>query len=189
MLLYNWICCVIVGLIVEIPVRCFFLCMCLYPLLPLNWLKLFVQFLMDPMVLSVLYVWCQLNRNVIVNFWFGTQFKAMYLPWVLFAFNLIISGGYVLNNMYLFKCYNPTFRFNSNLSCLLQWHPGTCGNPYRSLVLFPYIPTSSGDGWTDFLVYSSVFVSSPFSFVFSFNFIIFIHIIHFSLLIVLLFFL
>lgn len=23
----------------------------------------------------------------------GTQFKAMYLPWVLFAFNLIISGG------------------------------------------------------------------------------------------------
>jgi hypothetical protein len=27
-----------------------------------------------------------------VNFWFGTQFKAMYLPWVLFAFNLIISG-------------------------------------------------------------------------------------------------
>ncbi|KAJ1519550.1 hypothetical protein ONE63_004829 [Megalurothrips usitatus] len=72
MLLFNWLCCVIVGLIGEIP------------------------FLMDPMVLSVLYVWCQLNRNVIVSFWFGTQFKAMYLPWVLFAFNLIISGGGIL---------------------------------------------------------------------------------------------
>lgn len=61
------------------------------------------------MVLSVLYVWCQLNRNVIVNFWFGTQFKAMYLPWVLFAFNLIISGGYVLNKFAdLFLCFNFT---------------------------------------------------------------------------------
>lgn len=30
---------------------------------------------MDPLVLSVLYVWCQLNKDVIVSFWFGTQFK------------------------------------------------------------------------------------------------------------------
>ena len=50
--------------------------------------------LMDPMVMSILYVWCQLNKDTIVNFWFGTQFKAMYLPWVLFGFNLIISGDY-----------------------------------------------------------------------------------------------
>lgn len=48
---------------------------------------------MDPMVLSVLYVWCQLNKEVIVNFWFGTSFKAMYLPWILLLFNLIINGG------------------------------------------------------------------------------------------------
>ncbi|GBP62674.1 Derlin-1 [Eumeta japonica] len=51
------------------------------------------QILMDPMVLSVLYVWCQLNKEVIVSFWFGTRFKAMYLPWVLLGFNMIISGG------------------------------------------------------------------------------------------------
>ncbi|GLH14233.1 hypothetical protein R5R35_003348 [Gryllus longicercus] len=69
MLLFNWICCVIVGLLAEMPI------------------------LMDPMVLSVLYIWCQLNKNVIVSFWFGTRFKAMYLPWVLFGFNLILSGG------------------------------------------------------------------------------------------------
>lgn len=47
------------------------------------------------MVLSVLYVWCQLHKDVIVSFWFGTRFKAMYLPWVLLAFNVIISGGWV----------------------------------------------------------------------------------------------
>ena len=52
-----------------------------------------IMVLMDPLVLSVLYVWCQLNKDTIVNFWFGTQFKAMYLPWVLFAFNLIIANG------------------------------------------------------------------------------------------------
>ena len=49
--------------------------------------------LLDQMVMSVLYVWCQVNKDVIVNFWFGTQFKAMYLPWVLWAFNMVISGG------------------------------------------------------------------------------------------------
>merc|ERR1711944_211379 len=32
----------------------------------------------------------------IVNFWFGSQFKAMYLPWVLFAFNVIIADGGVM---------------------------------------------------------------------------------------------
>ncbi|XP_050521187.1 derlin-1 [Daktulosphaira vitifoliae] len=69
MLLFNWLCCVIIGLLAEIMV------------------------LMDPMVLSVLYVWCQLNKDVIVSFWFGTRFKAMYLPWVLFGFNFVISGG------------------------------------------------------------------------------------------------
>lgn len=52
-----------------------------------------LQLLMEPMILSALYVWCQLNRDVIVSFWFGTRFKAMYLPWVLVAFNWILRGG------------------------------------------------------------------------------------------------
>lgn len=69
MLLFNWICLVIIGFVAELPL------------------------LMDPLVLSVLYIWCQLNKDQIVSFWFGTRFKAMYLPWVLFAFNLIIGSG------------------------------------------------------------------------------------------------
>lgn len=72
LLLFNWTCCVILGLIVELPL------------------------LMDPMVLSVLYIWCQLNKDAIVSFWFGTRFKAMYLPWVLLGFNLVMSGGGIM---------------------------------------------------------------------------------------------
>ncbi|KAG1697396.1 Derlin-1 [Nymphon striatum] len=72
MLLFNWVCIVIIGLIAEI------------------------MLLMDPMILSVLYVWCQTNKDQIVQFWFGTQFKAMYLPWVLLAFNMILSGGGIM---------------------------------------------------------------------------------------------
>lgn len=69
MLIFNWICVTIIALFAEIYV------------------------LLEPMVLSILYIWCQLNRDMIVQFWFGTQFKAMYLPWVLVAFNMIIRGG------------------------------------------------------------------------------------------------
>lgn len=65
-----------------------------------NWLVLTIVgfaanifYIMDPFILSVMYVWCQLNRDTIVSFWFGTQFKAVYLPWVLVGFNLIVKGG------------------------------------------------------------------------------------------------
>lgn len=69
MILFNGIILIIIGL-----------------LLPL-------RLLMDPLILSVLYVWCQINKDTIVQFWFGMQFKAMYLPWVLAIFNMVIQGG------------------------------------------------------------------------------------------------
>lgn len=47
MLLFNWFACVVVALLGDFPI------------------------LMDPMVLSILYIWCQLNKDTIVNFWFG----------------------------------------------------------------------------------------------------------------------
>lgn len=72
MLLFNWVCLIIIGFVADI------------------------MLLMDPMILSVLYVWCQLNKDMIVSFWFGTRFKAMYLPWVLLAFNMIVGGGGLL---------------------------------------------------------------------------------------------
>uniref|UniRef100_H2Z1B2 Derlin n=1 Tax=Ciona savignyi TaxID=51511 RepID=H2Z1B2_CIOSA len=56
-------------------------------------LALNIPIVFELLVLAALYIWCQINRDQIVSFWFGTRFKAAYLPWVLFAFNLIIRGG------------------------------------------------------------------------------------------------
>uniref|UniRef100_UPI00193A1AA1 derlin-1-like n=1 Tax=Styela clava TaxID=7725 RepID=UPI00193A1AA1 len=56
-------------------------------------LALEIRIMFDLLIFSALYVWCQINRDQIVSFWFGTRFKAAYLPWVLFAFNMIIRGG------------------------------------------------------------------------------------------------
>ncbi|CAK9295226.1 unnamed protein product [Gordionus sp. m RMFG-2023] len=85
MLMFNWLSLVIIGLLSR------------------------VMLLLDPMVLSMLYIWCQLNKDVIVSFWFGTQFKAIYLPWVLAAFNMILQGsamseilGILVGHLYFF---------------------------------------------------------------------------------------
>ena len=74
---------------------------------------------MDSLVMTVLYIWCQLNKEVIVNFWFGTSFKAMYLPWVLFAFNFIINGrgmldiiGIIIGHLFFFLTYQYPLEFN-----------------------------------------------------------------------------
>jgi derlin-1 len=58
---------------------------------------------MDAMVLSVMYIWCQLNKEVMMSFWFGMQFKAMYMPWVILLFNWIISGSYVERIIYFLR--------------------------------------------------------------------------------------
>lgn len=47
-----------------------------------------IYFLLEPMVLSVLYVWCQLNRDMIVQFWFGTQFKVNFFILIVMKFLL-----------------------------------------------------------------------------------------------------
>ncbi|CAF0732832.1 unnamed protein product [Didymodactylos carnosus] len=85
---FLWLCHVIVGLILTIPI------------------------LMDGMILSVMYIWCQLNKETIMSFWFGMQFKAMYMPWVILLFNWIISGtfitqfiGIVVGHLYFFLVF------------------------------------------------------------------------------------
>lgn len=51
------------------------------PLTPLCFLHFPFQLLMIPMIMSVLYVWAQLNRDMIVSFWFGTRFKVRCIGW------------------------------------------------------------------------------------------------------------
>jgi len=43
--------------------------------------------------MSVIYVYCMINQDQIVSFWFGTRFKARYLPWALFGMNFLLGGG------------------------------------------------------------------------------------------------
>ncbi|KAH7937292.1 hypothetical protein HPB49_010353 [Dermacentor silvarum] len=76
MLLFNWIC-IVVSFYVGSWLACLLPSLtraiaekvCSKVVSPSR------QLLMDPLVLSVLYVWCQLHENVIVNFGFGTQFR------------------------------------------------------------------------------------------------------------------
>ncbi|KAG8133921.1 hypothetical protein E2320_011666 [Naja naja] len=60
MLLFNWIC-----IVVSFP----------EPAANITGLAMNMQLLMIPLIMSVLYVWAQLNRDMIVSFWFGTRFK------------------------------------------------------------------------------------------------------------------
>ena len=96
MLIFNWLLAVTMALFLQFWHQTVF-----YNLLEPIWFlkymtygyETFPSVLMEPMVMSVIFVWCKINKeDTLVNFWFGTQFKAMYLPWVLFGFNLIISG-------------------------------------------------------------------------------------------------
>lgn len=72
-----------------------YLFMLIFNWFALMWLAVFMNLylLMDPLILSVLYVWCNLNPEVIVSFWFGTKFQAQYLPWVLLGFNFLLGNG------------------------------------------------------------------------------------------------
>jgi len=102
-------------------------------------LALGMRLLMDPMILSVLYLWCMLNKETIVSFWFGTQFKAMYLPWVLFGFNLIINGsgvmeliGILIGHLYFFLVFKYPQDFGgpsllSTPQIFYQWFPNQTG--------------------------------------------------------------
>ncbi|CAI8052819.1 Derlin-1 [Geodia barretti] len=85
MLLFNCLCLVIVGV----------------------FMGLFI--LSSALVFSSLYIWCQINRDVIVQFWFGVKVKAMYFPWVLFLFFFILGAdwvamllGIVVGHLYFF---------------------------------------------------------------------------------------
>lgn len=71
-LTFLWFCNVLVGSILSLPV------------------------LMDAMILSAMYIWCQLNKETMMSFWFGMQFKAMYMPWVILLFNWILSGSFLV---------------------------------------------------------------------------------------------
>eukprot|EP00049_Salpingoeca_infusionum_P005673 m.95206 g.95206 ORF g.95206 m.95206 type:complete len:244 (+) comp13047_c0_seq1:181-912(+) len=66
-----------------------------------------------PLTIGVLYVWSKVNADVTVSFWFGSKFPAMYLPWVLWAFSILMGGngmseltGIFVGHLYYFFKYD-----------------------------------------------------------------------------------
>jgi len=44
-------------------------------------------------IIAVIYVWCNLNKDQIVPFYFGLKVPAQYLPWVLCLFSMVVGGS------------------------------------------------------------------------------------------------
>jgi len=44
-------------------------------------------------IMAAIYIWCNLNKGVVVPFYFGVRVPAQYLPWVLCIFNMIVNGS------------------------------------------------------------------------------------------------
>ncbi|KAL3321166.1 Derlin 1 [Cichlidogyrus casuarinus] len=101
LLAFAWFCLALLGIMFEMP------------------------YFMEAMVIAVLYIWCQHNRETIVQFWFGTSFKAAYLPWVLLAFDFLVNGqfqgplfGILVGHAFYF--FNHQYPSEFGGSCLLK---------------------------------------------------------------------
>lgn len=79
------------------------------------------------------------HLQVIVNFWFGTRFKARYLPWVLLAFNFILSSG---------SAFSVAGILVGHLYCFLKFqYPQELGGPsllQTPSILKRYFPDVTG---------------------------------------------
>lgn len=89
----------------------FMLLVCAGVLLPVGLLWPFAV-LSISLLLAIVYVWANLNKDRMVSFFFGLRFKAMYFPWVLMAFNILMGGypllelvGVVAGHVYYFLQY------------------------------------------------------------------------------------
>uniref|UniRef100_A0A3B5RBA1 Derlin n=1 Tax=Xiphophorus maculatus TaxID=8083 RepID=A0A3B5RBA1_XIPMA len=126
-----------------------------------NWIC--IVLLMIPLIMSVLYVWAQFNSETIVSFWFGTRFKAHYLPWVILVFNFVIGGSFVneltgnlVGHLYFFLMFKYPMdlggrSFLSTPEFLYRFFPNTRGGvsgfgvpPTRRPV--PQEPPAAGGG-------------------------------------------
>jgi len=113
-LAFLWLCNTIIGSVLSIYVR--------KSIFLIIELCLFIwKVLMEAMILSVMYIWCQLNKDIMMSFWFGMQFKAMYMPWVIMLFKWIVSGSYV-EWFICFLVLEVLFRFLVQLCGIVVGH-------------------------------------------------------------------
>jgi hypothetical protein len=62
-----------------------------------------------PLIMTLIYYWSRKNQDVIMSFIFGLRFKAVYFPWVLLTFNLLLGApvlaeilGILVGHIYFF---------------------------------------------------------------------------------------
>jgi len=97
MLLFNVVCLLVLGLFLGFPI------------------------LSSALVFSVVYVWCQINKDVIVTFWFGVQVKVLLKPAAVpcddlhASLVLIAPSGYVLPMGFLLFLLHPRCRVSLSL--------------------------------------------------------------------------
>ncbi|KAF9585618.1 Derlin 1 [Lunasporangiospora selenospora] len=54
-----------------------------------------VSYLFEAMLVAVIYLWSRINSERLVSFMFGVTFPAAYFPWVLIAYNYVMTGAMV----------------------------------------------------------------------------------------------
>ncbi|TPX32818.1 hypothetical protein SmJEL517_g04117 [Synchytrium microbalum] len=67
----------------------------LFVMASLNVMAIFMKpyILTDGLVMAIVYLWSQMNRETTVTFMFGFKFPAIYLPFVLVGWDLFTKGG------------------------------------------------------------------------------------------------
>eukprot|EP00736_Rhodelphis_marinus_P003202 Rmarinus@m.12564 len=70
----------------------FCLIFCAISLIGLNFL-IPMPFMGQPLVYALVYVWSRHNPDTIVSFMFGLRFQALYLPWILAGFHMLLGSS------------------------------------------------------------------------------------------------
>jgi len=63
------------------------------------------KILSKALILSMIYYWSRKNPDVQMTFFFGIRFKAIYFPWVLVAFNVLLGGSPIQEIMGIIVCH------------------------------------------------------------------------------------
>lgn len=73
-------------------------------------MALFVHmvFLGQAFTIMLVYVWSRRNPYIRMNFFGLLNFQAPYLPWVLFAFSLLLGNAVIVDFMGKISCYTIT---------------------------------------------------------------------------------
>lgn len=79
-----------------------------------------LQLLMIPLIMSVLYVWAQFNKDTIVTFWFGTRFKVSHI---------LVTGPHTACRQVDGWWLKSSVNLSHELSCVTlsySWQSGVC---------------------------------------------------------------